>query len=188
MTKKIASSRPQIRPRTRRGIAERGGWVDQRVSEILLQPHLSLPEKVLHVYNVLAAKPPTGDHLPPIEVIRIRLTRHFPNLAEEPDGPLSSQNMPGTVYQVLGDVIQSWSPVKASHKRASRRRDGRASFITYLTNRLQWVCLRHLEQTHDRFREIPISELLRLKDTEDGIDEDYVPDLGFESIAFDELL
>jgi hypothetical protein len=188
MTKK-SSSRPQVR----RGIAERGGWVDQLVSEILAQPHLSLSEKVLHVYNVLAAEPPTGGHLPPIEVIRVRLARDFPNLAEEPDGPLSSQNMPGTVYQVLGDVIQSWSPVKASHRRASRRRasrrrDGRASFITYLTNRLGWVCLRHLEQARNRSREIPISELLRLKaPTEDGIDEDYVPNLGFEP-ALEELL
>jgi hypothetical protein len=174
-TKRSATSHSQARAADRRGIAKRGGWVDQRVAEILRSP-APLPEKTRLVYEVLAARPPIpGNHLAPIDVIRIRLSRRFPILARE-DGPLSERGMPGTVYMALEDVIQKWSPVKAS------RKQGRgASFITYLMNRLKWDCQRYLEQESNRFREIPISELLVLKDSRDqeGIDEDYVSDLGF---------
>jgi len=166
--------------RMRRGIAERGGWVDQRVSEIL-NSTLPFKEKARLVYELLAAKPAIpGNHLAPLDVIRIRLSRRFPILARE-DGPLSPQNMPGTVYMALGKVIQKWSPLKASRKKANRKRDGGASFITYLTNYLVWDCQRHLEHASDRSREILISELLVLKggSDEDGIDEDYAPHLGF---------
>jgi hypothetical protein len=175
-TKRSAASRPQTRAADRRGIAKRGGWVDQRVAEILESP-LPITEKTRLVYEVLAAEPPIpGNHLAPLEVIRIRLSRMFPSLAQDLDGPLSPRNMPGTVYMALKDVIQKWSPVKAS-----RKRDGCASFITYLTNHLVWDCQRYLERESNRFREIPISELLFLKDPSDqeGIDEDYAPCLGF---------
>jgi hypothetical protein len=182
-TKRSAASHPQTRAADRRGIARRGGWVDQRVSEILRSP-VPLHEKMRLVYGVLAARPPVpGNHLAPIDVIRIDLLRKFPGLAQE-DGPLSPRNMHGTVYMVLEDVIQKWSPVKAG-----RRRDGCASFITYLTNRLVWDCKRYLERESNRFREIPISELLVLKGPSDqeGIDEDYVLDLGFAP-NLDELI
>jgi hypothetical protein len=182
MTKR-SDAHPQARAADRRGIAKRGGWVDQRVAEILKSP-LPLTEKTRLVYEVLAARPPIpGDHLAPIDVIRIRLSRKFPILARE-DGPLSERGMPGTVYMALEDVIQKWSPVKAS-----RKQGGGASFITYLMNRLKWDCQRYLEQESDRFREIPISELLVLKDPGDqeGIEEDYFPDLGFAP-APDELI
>jgi hypothetical protein len=182
MTKR-SDAHPQARAADRRGIAKRGGWVDQRVAEILKSP-LTLTEKTRLVYEVLAARPPIpGDHLAPIDVIRIRLSRKFPILARE-DGPLSERGMPGTVYMALEDVIQKWSPVKAS-----RKQGGGASFITYLMNRLKWDCQRYLEQESDRFREIPISELLVLKDPGDqeGIEEDYFPDLGFAP-APDELI
>jgi hypothetical protein len=175
MTKRSDAPRPQARAADRRGIAKRGGWVDQRVAEILKSP-LPLTEKTRLVYEVLAARPPIpGNHLAPIDVIRIRLSRRFPSLARE-DGPLSPRNMPGTVYMALKDVIRRWSPAKAG-----RRRGGGASFITYLTNCLVWDCQRHLERESDRSREIPISELLILKglSDQDGIDEDYVLDLGF---------
>jgi hypothetical protein len=174
-TKRSATSHSQARAADRRGIAKRGGWVDQRVAEILRSP-APLPEKTRLVYEVLAARPPIpGNHLAPIDVIRIRLSRRFPSLTRE-DGPLSPRNMPGTVYMALKDVIQRWSPAKAG-----RRRGGGASFITYLTNCLVWDCQRHLERESDRSREIPISELLILKglSDQDGIDEDYVLDLGF---------
>jgi hypothetical protein len=180
--KTSVSRRPQTR--MRRGIAKRGGWVDQRVAEILKSP-LPFAEKTRLVYELLAAEPPIpGNHLAPMEVIRVRLSRMFPRLASAPDGPLTPWNMPGTIYLVLERVIQKWSPVKAS-----RKRGGGASFITYLTNYLVWTCQRHLEQTRDRFREIPLSELLLLGDwdDQDGIDEDYVPDLGFAP-ALEELL
>jgi hypothetical protein len=175
MTKRSDAPRPQARAADRRGIAKRGGWVDQRVAEILKSP-LPLTEKTRLVYEVLAARPPIpGNHLAPLEVIRIRLSRRFPILARE-DGPLSQRNMPGTVYMVLKDVVRKWSPAKAS-----RKRGGGASFITYLTNHLVWDCQRYLERESNRFREIPIGELLILKDLGDqeGIDEDYVLDLGF---------
>jgi hypothetical protein len=175
-TKRSATSHSQARAADRRGIAKRGGWVDQRVAEIL-RSTAPLPEKTRLVYELLAAKPTIpGNHLAPLEVIRIRLSRMFPSLAQDSDGPLSPQNMPGTVYMALGKVIQKWSPLKAS-----RKRDGGASFITYLTNYLVWDCQRHLEHASDRSREIPISELLVLKGSSDqnGIDEDYVQDLGF---------
>jgi len=182
-TKPSVASHSQARVAGRRGIAERGGWVDQRVAEIL-KSSLPLAEKTRLVYKLLDAKPPIpGNHLAPIDVIRIRLSRRFPTLARE-NGPLSKRGMPGTVYMALKDVIQKWSPAKAS-----RKRDGGASFITYLTNHLVWDCQRYLEQESNRFREIPISELLVLKDSSDreGIDEDYVLDLGFAP-DLDELL
>jgi hypothetical protein len=179
-TKQSATFHPQSRAAERCGIAKRGGWVDQRVAEILKSP-IPLAEKTRLVYELLAAKPPIpGDHLAPIEVIRIRLSRMFPSLASDQDGPLNPQNMPGTVYMLLGSVIQKWSP-KASRKRG-------ASFITYLTNRLVWACQHHLERAGDRFREIPVSELLLLNwSDQDEIDEDYVLDLGFAP-ALEELL
>jgi hypothetical protein len=183
-TKRSAASHSQTRVAERCGIAKRGGWVDQRVAEIL-QSSAPLPEKTRLVYDLLAAEPPIpGNHLAPLEVIRIRLSRRFPILARE-DGPLSQRGMPGTVYMVLKDVIQKWSPAKAGRS----KRDGGASFITYLTNHLVWDCQRYLEQESNRFREIPISELLVLKGSRDqeGIDEDYVSDLGFAP-APDELL
>jgi hypothetical protein len=174
-TKRSAASHSQTRVAERCGIAKRGGWVDQRVAEIL-QSSAPLPEKARLVYDILAAEPPIpGNHLAPLEVIRINLARRFPTLARE-DGPLSQRGMPGTVYMVLKDVIQKWSPAKAGRS----KRDGGASFITYLTNHLVWDCQRYLEQESDRLREIPVSELLLLRDRSDGdgIDEDYVLDLG----------
>jgi hypothetical protein len=159
----------------RRGIAERGGWVDQRVSEILSQSSLSFTEKTRLVYELLAAKPPVGDHLSPIDVIRIRLSRMFPCLAEAPDGPLTPQNMPGTVYPVLVRALRSWKATNG-HK---RRHEGCASFITYLTNSLKWFCQHQLERARERSREIPLSLLLRQDwGDQDDIEEDYVPSLG----------
>jgi hypothetical protein len=184
-TKPSAASHPQTRAADRRGIARRGGWVDQRVSEIL-RSTAPLHEKMRLVYEVLAARPPVpGNHLAPIDVIRIELSRRFPSLAQK-DGPLSPRNMPGTVYMALKDVIQKWSPVKAG-----RKRDGGASFITYLTNYLKWDCQNYIEEASGRLREIPVSELLLLKarDDEDGIDEDYAPYLGFvPSLDLEKLL
>ena len=174
-TKRSATSHPRARAAGRRGIAKRGGWVDQRVAEILKSP-LSLSEKTQLVYHLLAEKPPIpGDHLPPIEVIRSSLARSFQTLASEPDGPLTPQNMPGTVYLILQKALRSWAPAN-SHK----RRDGRASFITYLTNRLKWFCQHQLEQARKRSREIPLSALLeRNWGDRDDIEEDYFSSLGF---------
>jgi hypothetical protein len=171
-TKRSAASYPQTRAAKRRGIAERGGWVDQQVTKILELP-ISLPEKARRVYEILTTKPPIpGDHLPPIEVIRHRLASYFHDLADEPDGPLTPERMPGTVYLVLEKVLQSWTPTNGH-----RRRDGCASFITYLMNRLKWECQRYLEEARNRSREIPLSVLLNWGD-QDSIDEDYVSDLG----------
>jgi hypothetical protein len=171
--KRSAASHPQTRVAGRRGIAKRGGWVDQRVAEILKSP-LPFKEKTRLVYELLAAKPPFGDHLSPIEVIQNILAGMFPTLASGPDGPLTPENMPGTVYPALEKVLRSWTPTNGH-----RRRDGLASFITYLTNRLKWDCQRYLEEARDRSREIPLSVLLeRGWDDQDGIDEDYVSDLG----------
>jgi hypothetical protein len=182
-TKRSATSHPRTRAAERRGIAERGGWVDQQVAEILKLP-IPLSEKVRRVYEVLAAKPPIpGDHLPPIEVIRHSLASYFRDLAKKPDGPLTSEEMPGTIYLVLEQALQSWTPTNG-HK----RRDGLASFITYFENRLKWECLRYLEEARKRSREIPLSVFLeRDWGDQDSIDEDHVQDLGFVPIT-DELL
>jgi hypothetical protein len=182
-TKRSAASHPRTRAAERRGIAERGGWVDQQVAEILKLP-IPLSEKARRVYAVLAAKPPIpGDHLPPIEVIRNSLVSYFHDLANEPDSPLTPEKMPGTIYLVLEQVLQSWTPTNA-HK----RRDRLASFITYLERRLKWECLRYLEEARKRSREIPLSVFLeRNWGDQDAIDEDHVQDLGFVPIT-DELL
>jgi hypothetical protein len=174
-TKSSVASHSQARAAGRCGIAERGGWVDQRVSEILSQSSLSFEEKTRLVYELLAAKPPVGDHLPPIDAIRIRLSRMFPGLAEAPDGPLAPQNMHGTVYPILVGALRSWKAING-HK---RRRDGCASFITYLTNSLKWFCQHQLKRARERSREIPLSMLLRQDwGDQDDIEEDYVWSLG----------
>ncbi len=181
-TKRSAASHPRARAADRRGIAKRGGWVDQRVAEILKSP-LPLAEKTRLVYELLAAKPPVGGHLSPIHVIRIRLSRMFPTLAEGPDGPLTPWNMDGTVFLVLEKALQSWTPATNGHK----RHDGCASFITYLTNRLKWFCQHQLEQARDQSREIPLSALGQGWGDQDDIDEDYIPDLGFIPAADEHL-
>jgi hypothetical protein len=177
-TKKSVSRRPQTCT-PRRGIAKRGGWVDQQVAEILRSP-ASLEEKTRLVYEILSAKPPIrGDHLSPLEVIRTNLARRFPSLADDPDGPLAPKNMPGTLYLVLANSLEKW---KAPNGR--RRQDGRASFITFLTNRLTWLCLRLLEQVYRQNHEIPLSVFLRRGwDDQDATDEDYVLGLGFVPIT-----
>jgi len=182
-TKRSVASRSWTRAADRRGIAKRGGWVDQRVSEILSQSSISFPEKMRLVYDVLATKPPIpGDHLPPIEVIRIRLARMFQSLAEQ-DGPLTPENMPGTVYPVLEKALRGWKAANG-HK---RQRVGRASFITYLTNSLRWFCQYQLKKAREQSREIPLSVLERGWSDQDDIDEDYILDLGFTP-AVDEPL
>jgi hypothetical protein len=175
--KTSVSCRPQTRrPQKcmRRGIAERGGWVDQRVSEIL-NSTLPFDEKTRLVYELLATKPPIpGNHLPPIEVIRVRLARMFRGLADE-DGPLTPENMPGTVYPILKEALGSWKAING-HK---RRRDGCASFITYLTNSLRWFCQDQIKKARERSREIPLSMLLeRGRGDRDDIEEDHFPNLG----------
>jgi hypothetical protein len=190
MTKRSATHpHTQTHAAVRRGIAERGGWVDQQVASILDDASIPIAEKASRVYELLSAKPP-GDHLPPIDVIRVRLARKFPELAEPPDGPLTPENMPGTLYLVLPSALKAWRPPtrKRGSKRGRNGNDGMASFITFLINRISWECSDHIARRMREGVEIPTSELLRLKDAEDGIDEDYVPDLGFESVAFEELL
>jgi hypothetical protein len=172
--KRSAASHPRSRAAERCGIAERGGWVDQRVAEILKSP-LPFAEKTRLVYELLTTRPPFGDHLAPIDVMRIRLAKMFPSLAEDLDGPLAPKNMGGTVYLVLEETLRNWKSTNG-HK---RRRDGCASFITYLTNRLKWSCQKQLEQACKQSHEIPLSALLR-KDwgDRDDIEEDYVPRLS----------
>jgi hypothetical protein len=83
--------------------------------------------------------------------------------------------MPGTVYLVLRDVLAKWIAPNGH-----RRRDGRASFLTFLANRLAWSCLHWLEQVCKQSHEIPLSVLLQWgRDDREDVDEDYVLDLGF---------
>jgi hypothetical protein len=172
-SKKSVSHHPQARP-ARRGIAERGGWVDQRVAEILESP-LSLDEKARLVYELLASKPPIpGDHLAPIEVIRLRLARKFPSLAEQPDGPLTPESMHGTLFMALPGALRAWRPPTRNGGKARGRngKDGMASFLTFLTNRLVWECSNHIARMRGGV-EIPISEIVARGDGE--WEDDRIP-------------